>query len=145
MSVDKIKEVLMRFYEAINRGDFPALSHLVASDYVEHQPLPPRVPPDREGVQEYVRQMRAAFPDVQYAVQDIVAENDKAWSRVIMTGTQKEEFEGIPPTGKQVRIEQVDIYRFAQNQIIEHWSIIDQLGLLQQLGVYTMIMDADLS
>ncbi len=144
MSVDQIKEVLFRLYEAVNRGDYPALDHIISDDYIEHDTLPPRVSSNREGAKESVRQLRDAFPDVQFAIRDMAAEKDKVWSRVVMTGTQREEYEGIPATGKAVQIEQVDIYRFDREKIIEHWKINNQLSLLQQLGVYTLIGEPDL-
>ena len=136
MSVDQLKEVMLRLYEAVNRGDFPALDHIISDDYVEHELLPPRIKPNREGVKQYVRLLRNAFPDVQFDIQDMAAEKDKVWTRVVMTGTQREEFDGIPPTGKPVQMELVDIYRFARNKVIEHWSVTDQLSLLKQLGAY---------
>ncbi len=136
MSTDQLKAVMLRLYEAMNRGDFPELDHIIADDFVEHEPLPPRLAPNREGVKQYVRLLRNAFPDVQFDIQDMAAEKDKVWARVVMKGTQREEFGGIPPTGKPVQMELVDIYRFARNQVIEHWSVTDQLTMLQQLGVY---------
>jgi steroid delta-isomerase-like uncharacterized protein len=144
MLVDQLKDSLCRLYEAINRGDYPALDHLISDDYVEHEQLPPRIAPNREGIKEYVRLLHNAFPDIQYDIRDIIAEKDKVWSRVVMTGTQREQYDGIPATGRPVQIEQVDIYRFAQNKIIEHWSITDQLSLLQQLGVYAIFEGQDL-
>ncbi len=144
MSVDKQKEMLFLFYEAMNRGDYPAIDHIIADEYIEHETLPPRLSSDREGVKEHVRLLREAFPDIQYDIKDIAAENDKVWSRVVMTGTQREEFEGIPPTGKAVCIEQIDIYRIARFKIIEHWRIYNQLSMLQQLGAYTEIETPDL-
>ncbi len=144
MSIDQLKDVMFRLYEAMNRGDYPALDHIISDEYVEHEPMPPRVSSNREGVKQYVRLLRTAFPDVQFDIRDIVAEKDKVWSRVVMTGTQREEFDGIPPTGKPVQMEMVDIYRFSRNRIIEHWSVTDQLSLLQQLGVYMSVDAADL-
>jgi steroid delta-isomerase-like uncharacterized protein len=143
MSVDKQKEILFMLYEAINRGDYPALDHIIADDYIEHETLPPRLSPDREGIKEYVRQLREAFPDIQYDIKDIAAEHDKVWLRVVMTGTQREEYEGIPATGRAVCIEQIDIYRFAWHKITEHWRIYNQLSMLQQLGAYTEIVIPD--
>ncbi len=104
MSVDQIKDVLLRLYEAINRGDYPALDHIISDDYIEHEPMPPRVSSNREGAKEYVRQLHNAFPDIQYEIRDMAAEKDKVWSRVVMTGTQREEFEGIPATGKRCKL-----------------------------------------
>ncbi len=137
MSVDQLKDVMCRLYEAINRGDYPAIDHIIADEYVEHEALPPRIASNREGVIQRLRLLKDAFPDVQFDIQDMAAEKDKVWSRVVMTGTQREEFDGFPPTGRPVQIELVDIYRFDRHKIIEHWSVTDQLSLFNQLGAYT--------
>jgi steroid delta-isomerase-like uncharacterized protein len=138
------KETLRRLYEAINRGDFPALDHIFAEDYVEHEPLFSWISPTCEGAKQYVRLLRQAFPDIHLEVLDMAADKDKVWTRVRLTGTQKEEFDGIPPTGKKVEVERMDIYRFGQNRIVEHWSVMEQMALFQQLGEYRSLVSADL-
>lgn len=143
MFSDKLKDVLYGLYEAINRGDYPAVEHIIADDYVEHEPLPLWIPSGREGVKEYIRLLHRAFPDIAYDVRDIAAEGDKVWARISVFGTHREDFEGIPATGKPVQIEKVDIYRFSQHKIIEHWSITDQLALFQQLGVHAILEEAE--
>ena len=42
---------------------------------------------------------------------------------------------GIPPTGKQVSFEAIDILRIEDGRATDHWTVVDQLGLMQQLGV----------
>ncbi len=144
MSADLIKDVMRRFYEAFNRGDFPAFDHILADDFVEHENLPPRLLPNREGMKQYIRMVREAFPDVHFEIQDIAAEKDKVWAHVVMTGTQRGQFLGIPPTGKPVVMELVDICRFARNMVVDHWSISEQMSMMQQMGVIPMIVSEDL-
>jgi predicted ester cyclase len=67
-------------------------------------------------------------------VQDIIAEGDKVVARAIGRGTQQGEYMGIPPTGKQVTVSWIAIYRVVDNKLAEHWQNIDELGLRQQLG-----------
>ena len=77
----------------------------------------------------------AAVPDARYTVEDMIAEGDRVVSRFTMTGTQTGEMQGIPPTGKQCKVAGIDIFRVVDGKIVEHWDAVDQLGMLQQLGV----------
>ena len=79
--------------------------------------------------------LHSAFPDVAFKVADIASEADKVWARVVVTGTQRGEFFGIPPTGRALDIEVFDICRIVGGQITEHWGLSDQLGMMRQLGV----------
>lgn len=144
MSTDTIKDILRRYYEAFNRGDFPALDHMIDDEFVEHEQLPPRIAPDREGVKQYVRMLREAFPDLHLEIQDLAADKDKVWAHIVMTGTQRGPYMGIPPTGKCVMMRLVDIWRFARNRMVEHWSISDQNLMQQQMGMFPMLVAEDL-
>ncbi len=136
MQLDINKDTMFWLYEAINRGNYPALDHIFSRDYLEHASLCPSIASNFDGAKEYIRMLHRAFPDVHFDILDMVADNDKVWCRILMTGTQREEFDGIPATGKRVQIERIDIYRFAQNRIVEHWCIVEELVMFQQLGEY---------
>jgi steroid delta-isomerase-like uncharacterized protein len=144
MTTDTIKDVLRMYYEAFNRGDFPALDHLISDDFVEHEPLPPRLAQNREGIKQYLRMLREAFPDIQLEVQDLAADKDKVWAHILMTGTQRGPFQGIPPTGNSVAMRMVEIWRFARNRVVEHWSVSDQNLMQQQMGMFPMLVSEDL-
>jgi steroid delta-isomerase-like uncharacterized protein len=78
---------------------------------------------------------RNAFPDFRAVIHDLIAEDDKVVTRKTFDGTHEGELLGIPPTGKEVTIELIDILRVADGKITDHWNVVDQLGLMQQLGV----------
>ena len=65
----------------------------------------------------------------------MIAEGDKVVARVRWTGTHQGEFQGIAPTGKQVTLRAITIYRIAGRKIVEVWEEADILGMMQQLGV----------
>jgi predicted ester cyclase len=65
----------------------------------------------------------------------MIAEEDKVASRVSLSATHQGEFQGIPPTGKQVMQTGIDLLRIAGGKVVERWGEFDNLGLLQQLGV----------
>jgi predicted ester cyclase len=67
-------------------------------------------------------------------IHDQIAEGDKVVTRKVFHGTHRGELMGIPPTGREVQIEVIDIVRVEGGQIVEHWNVVDRRGLLQQLG-----------
>ena len=89
-----------------------------------------------EELKQHIVAFEAAFPGYGIIVEDMIAEGDKVVVRGTMHGTHKGDLMGIPPTGKQVTMPVIIIYRIADGKIVEHWMIADQLGLMQQLGVF---------
>ena len=120
--------------EAFNQGNLAVIDELVAADYVDHD-LPPGFPDGPEGYKQLVAMYRAAFPDVQMTIEDVIADGDKVALRWTATGTHQGELMGIPPTNKQVTVTGMDINRLAGGKIAEHWGNFDQMGMMQQLGV----------
>jgi len=132
---DENKAIARRVQEeAFNQGNLAVIDELVSADYVDHD-LPPGFPPGREGFKQMVAMYRAAFPDVQMTIDDVVAEGDKVVMRWTAKGTHQGELMGIPPTNKQVTVTGVDINRLAGGKLAEHWGHFDQMGMMQQLGV----------
>jgi len=83
----------------------------------------------------FFRMYIAAFPDLRMNPEDVIASGDKAVARGKATGTHQGEFMGMPPTGRQVDVQFVDIIRFGDDGLArEHWGVLDQLAMMQQLG-----------
>ena len=77
----------------------------------------------------------SAFPDSKSNILNIAAEGDRVLVHSSYTGTNKGAFFGMPATGKAVQVDQVDIIRFdANGKAVEHWAVLDQLSMMQQLG-----------
>jgi predicted ester cyclase len=76
-----------------------------------------------------------SFPDVRTDVEDLLAFEDKAIMRVRWRCTHTGVYSGVPPTGKPVEVRAISIWRFANGQVVENWTIQDQFSLLQQVGV----------
>jgi steroid delta-isomerase-like uncharacterized protein len=119
--------------EVLNGGNVDVLDELVSEDYVEHNPLP-GVSPDREGFKEMVQAIHAAFPDFRTEVLDQIAADDRVVERWTATGTHQGEFLGIEGSGGKLDIEGMDISRLEQGKIVEHWTQMDALTMMQQLG-----------
>ena len=128
------KALVRRFIDEYqSKGDERVADEILADDFVDHSPFGP-FPPDREGVKRLFAALRAAFPDLRAVVHDQAAEGDKVWTRKTFHGTNDGEFMGMPPTGKQVSFDVIDVLRLRDGRFVEHWNVVDSLGLMQQLG-----------
>lgn len=135
MQTEQNKALYRQFVEEVfNRGNTSAIDELVAPDFVEHEELPPGVPTGREGVKQLSIMLRSAFPDLKATIDDMLAEGDKVAARMTWRGTHKGEFMGIPPSGKNVSVEVIDFVRFAGGKFVEHWGLMDNASMMQQLG-----------
>ena len=123
-----------RLYELISAGDIDGFGDCVADDFVEHEEMP-GLEPSKEGVKQMFHMYRAAFPDLRMEAEDILSSGDKVVARVRATGTHQGDFMGMPPTGKNVDVQLIDIIRFGNDGLAhEHWGVFDALGMMQQLG-----------
>ena len=106
---------------------------LLAPDFVDRSPFGP-FSPDREGVLGLFRMLRGGFPDLHAEIHDQLVDGDKVVTRKTFHGTHKGELLGIAPTGRAVAWDVIDIVRVRDNVMVEHWNVVDALGLMTQLG-----------
>ena len=128
------KAVARGVFEAWNRGDLDALDDPVARDVVDHDPQDPHAGEGLEGLKKTITMYREAFPDVNFTVEEQVAEGDLVATRWTATGTHEGELMGMQPTGKQATVTGMAIDRIEGGKIVEAWGNWDTLGLLQQIG-----------
>ncbi len=121
--------------EVWNLGNFAVVDELAASDIVVHASTPADEIHGREGVKQFYATLRAAFPDLHFMIEDQIAEGDRVVTRWTARGTHIGVFQGLPPTGKQVRLTGIDIDRIADGKVVECWPNADELGMMRQLGV----------
>jgi steroid delta-isomerase-like uncharacterized protein len=134
MSSEDNKAIARRFYaEVWNGGNMDTADELIAGDFVDHA-APPGVASGLAGAKQVFTLYRTAFPDLQLSVDDLIAEGDRVVARWSSSGTHQGELMGIPPTGKQVKITGIDLFRFSGGKLAEHWGVFDQLAMLQQIG-----------
>ncbi len=128
--------IVHRYFEEVwNRGQIDVLDELLTPDYINHSPSMPNPAPGPPGLKPIVEAMRRAFPDLHYDIIDSVYGEDRAALHVMVTGTHRGDFFGLAPTGRAFRVRQMQIERFADGRIAEHWRVTDESGLLRQLGV----------
>lgn len=128
------KQVVRQIEEAWAREDLAALDGLVAAD-IENHDAPPGFPPGLEGAKAGHAMFKASFPDNRQTIEQLVADGDLVTVRTVVRGSHTgAPFLGIPPSGRQVQIEAISIYRVAGGKAVEHWGLNDGVGLLMQLG-----------
>lgn len=139
MSTEDNKTLVRRFYDEVyNKQNLAVIDELIDPHFMSRT-LEAGGIPTREGYKHFITGFLHTFPDVRASVEDVIAEGDKVVARWVVRGTHRGEFRGptgsIPPTGKQVTVTSIDIFRIADGKFIERWPERDRLGLLQQLGV----------
>ena len=134
MSVEENKAVVLRAFEEINRGNLDAASGYVAPDLALNG--------EQIGREAYKRRdeaMLAAFPDLRYDIEDLVAEGDTVVARWRLTGTHEGDLAGptmsVPPSGKRIDLWGMSLCRIEGGKVTENWESFDMMEFLGQLGV----------
>jgi steroid delta-isomerase-like uncharacterized protein len=134
MSTVENKNAISMFIEdVLNQGRLERADDLVLEDFVELDPLPGQSQ-GREGLKQVIWEMRTAFPDMHWTVEEMIAEGEKVSTRFTWTGTQYGTFLGIPATGKHIAVKGVVIDRLVAGKMADSRILMDTLGMMQQLG-----------
>lgn len=123
--------------EVFNSGNHDVLDELVSPDFLEHQFETPDRPVRMTGAHgpgKVARILRAGASDFHMEIRDSAVNGDTVWLRVWATGTDDGGQLGFPPTGRTFGINVIDVARFEEGKMVEHWGVPDRLSLLQQLG-----------
>jgi steroid delta-isomerase-like uncharacterized protein len=128
------KLTMQRFVEFINTASEALADELISTNAIFHVPGSPEPMRGPAGYLAIIGMMRAGFPDIQWTLEEMVAEGDKVAARFIMRGTHQGTFFGVPPTGKKITVQAMNIYRLSNGKFVEERGQPDMLGLLQQIG-----------
>ncbi|HRV91808.1 MAG TPA: ester cyclase [Anaerolineae bacterium] len=129
-------DLAIKFFEtAWNTGEI--IEDLIDPQAVDHSSVGGKEKADvgRESFKKIIGMFRAAMPDIKLDVQDEIFVDDKVVHRWVMTGTDTGGVMGMPPSNKNLTFSGTTIVRFKDGKIVERWANVDELGLLQQLGV----------
>jgi predicted ester cyclase len=131
------KALADRFHmDIFQNGNLAVADEILSNDFAWHGGMgPPGGQRGPEGTKQVATALIAAFPDRQITHDDTIAEGDKVLIRWSMAGTHKGDLMGIAPTGKRVTVTGFDHFRISGGKIVEMWQEVDQLGMMQQLGV----------
>lgn len=130
--------VIQELFAAVNDGDIDRMVALVSDDFVVHTAVP-GIGTGKAGMRQLMRIYFGAFTPQHVDVNDIVADGDLVAVRHAHHITHSGEFAGVPPTGKQVVVEGIEMYRVRDGKISEMWHHDDMLGLMQQLGAIPVL------
>jgi len=134
-TLEQNKVLVRRLMEDdISTGNLAVADEIISPEFFDHT-NPPGMQEGIAGHKAIVTLFRGAFPDLNWGINDLIAEGDRVVASTTMTGTHLGELFGIPPTGKQVSMYGVHVLRIAGGKIAEHWGSNDDLGLMRQLGV----------
>lgn len=136
MSSETNKAIVQRYYDQIwNNGRLDLVEEFIAEDFSEDNG--PNIPglTGRDTLKAVIGGIRASLPDLQIALHDVVAEGYKVVTRYTFTATHTGELMGIPATGTQLTVSGAAIFRLENARIAELWNFLDNLGMMQQLGV----------
>lgn len=136
MSAEENKEIARRWFEALAslEGTEKAADEHLAPGFVGHCPPVPDVH-GPEGYKRFIAGTFQAYPDARFDVEDLVAEGDRVAVRYTLRGTHEGTTRmGVAPTGKEVEASIIGVLKFADGKIVEMWTNVDFLGLMQQMG-----------
>ena len=128
MSIEENKSLLLRYYEAGNKGNLPVMDEIISSDFMVPLPGFPQPMRGPEGVKRAIMMSRASFPDLFITVNDLIAEGDKVVVVWTSKGTNTGPLMGMPPTNRQMMFIGIDIWRIAGGKIVENFSIEQPFG-----------------
>jgi steroid delta-isomerase-like uncharacterized protein len=134
MSASNNIQFMKKFVEFINSAGEKLARELVSPDAIFLVPGRPEPVVGPAGYLMIVGMMRAGFPDIQWTLEELISEGDKLAARFTMRGTHRGQFMGVPPTGKQITVQALNIYHLTKGQIIKEYGSPDLLGLLAQIG-----------
>ncbi len=126
------KEIVRRWQEAYNTGNYDELDDLLAPGWVTNGWLE-GVPKTVQMAKDLDRSIKAAQPDLHYVTHELIAEGDRVVQLCTLLATHNVEVFGCPPTGKQVTCGVVNVFRLAEGKIVEHLSFVTELDTLEQL------------
>jgi len=136
MDAEANKHLVRRFYREVwALGNTSVASDVFADDYLRHDLRPTTAAPGAAGQARIAEQFRAAFPDLEWQIDLVVAEGDLVAARWTATGTNTGSWGGQAATGKRATFSGVNIFRFGMHgKVVEIWNHRDDLGLMEQLG-----------
>jgi steroid delta-isomerase-like uncharacterized protein len=133
-SGEAAKAVVRRNTEIVQvAGDFAVFDELFDDDFVDHTPQP-GITPDKEGVRALYTALRQAFSDFRAEIHWQTVDDNLVTTYKVYSGTHRDDFLGVRPTGKSVRFEAVDAMRVRNGRITDHWGVANLYSLVQQLS-----------
>jgi steroid delta-isomerase-like uncharacterized protein len=135
--VDNARTLQLLYDRVMNDHDIDAADELITVDRPDHDPtFPAELTTGRAGFKQLMRMLIAAFPDLRFSTELMLADGDMVAAFAKVSGTHRGEFMGMPPTGASFTVNNADFCRFTDDGLVcEHWGLIDTAAMMRQLGV----------
>jgi steroid delta-isomerase-like uncharacterized protein len=134
MTRESNRLLMKSFTNFINTASEGLATELISPNAIFHVPGRSEPLQGPSGYLTTIGMMRAGFPDIQWTLEEMIAEGDKVAARFTMRGTHQGTFFGTPPSGKKIEVTAMNFYRMTDGKIVEERGQPDLLGLLQQIG-----------
>ncbi len=135
---DANKQLARDYFTAFLAADETWWQAHIAPEFRRHDPGLPFEVVGPQGVKRLADALLPGIPDMELPIEDVIAEGEKVLVRLRVCGTHGGELMGIPATGRKIDIAVLDLFQFRDGKLIEHWALLDNLGMLRQLGVTTI-------
>jgi steroid delta-isomerase-like uncharacterized protein len=132
--MDTHREFFKQFVQFINTADENLAQQLISPLAKFHVPAEPEPLQGPKGYLMIIAMMRSGFPDIQWTLEEMIAEGDNVAVRYTMQGTHQGEFFGFAATGKSILVQAINFYHLVDDQIVEEYGQPDMLELLRQIG-----------
>ena len=134
-TTDDNKQLVREYFRAFLQRDEAWWRAHIAPSFVRHDPGLPFEVRGPEGIRQLADALLPGIPDMELPIEDLVTEGEKVLARLRVKGTHRGELMGLPATGKRIDIAVLDLFQIRDGVLIEHWALLDNLGMLRQLGV----------
>ena len=133
VSNDDAIAVAKQWMDIINSNKFSLIDEIIADGYQDHGPAMPSANVDE--IKAFMKMLKAAFPDMKTTIEATVAEGGMVATHWSATMTHAGDFMGMPATGKKLRITGTMFDRVSGGQIHDHWEVVDEMAMAQQMGM----------
>ena len=137
MSLESNKQLCRDYFQAFLKRDAGWMDRHIAPGFVRHDPGLPFEVRGPQGVLRLHDALLPAFPDMQLPLEDFVAEGEKVLVRLRVQATHTGPFGEMTATGRKIDIAVLDLFQIRDGRLVEHWALLDNLGMLKQLGAVT--------
>lgn len=135
---DANKQLARDYFAAFLARDEAWWTAHIAPEFRRHDPGLPFEVRGPKGVKQLADALHPGIPDMQLPIEDVVAEGEKVLVRLRVRGTHGGDLMGVPATGRPIDIAVLDLFEIRDGRLVEHWALLDNLGLLRQLGVSSL-------
>jgi len=133
MKNDQLSTVRKIMEEGFGEAKLQIIDQWVSNDFIEHQF---GGNPGKEGLKKTVTQLHSSLSNLHYVLQKSVHDGDTIWTHYKATAIQTRRFMNMPPSGIKITLDIMDIFRFENGLLVEHWGIPDRFAVMMQIGVF---------